>query len=99
MITQDKQILNLIRICQISDGERQGLAERFPNLSEDQKRRLRDNLLEQLIVDAAREVVKKAETEGIANDESKFPDLYGQILNLAAAKEKESLEETSQPAV
>ena len=93
MITQDKQILNLIRICQIDDEERQKLAERFPNLSTNQKSQLRENLLQQLIIDAAEEVVKKAEGQGIANNEEKFPDLYKQILSLASDKEKESLEE------
>jgi len=93
MITQDKQILNLIRICQIDDEERQKLAERFPNLSTNQKTQLRENLLQQLIIDAAEEVVKKAEGQGIANNEEKFPDLYKQILDLASDKEKESLEE------
>jgi len=93
MITQDKQILNLIRICQIDDEERQKLAQRFPNLSTNQKSQLRENLLQQLIIDAAEEVVKKAEGQGIANNEEKFPDLYKQILSLASDKEKESLEE------
>jgi len=93
MITQDKQILNLIRICQIDDEERQKLAERFPNLSTNQKSQLRENLLQQLIVDAAEEVIKKAEEQGIADDETKFPGLYKQILSLASDKEKESLEE------
>jgi len=69
------------------------LAERFPNLSTNQKTQLRENLLQQLIIDAAEEVVKKAEGQGIANDETKFPDLYKQILDLASVKEKESLEE------
>lgn len=95
MITQDKQILNLIRICQISDEERRSLAEIFSNLTADQKRRLRENLLKQLIVDSAEEVLKKAEAKGIANDEEKFPELCKQILDLATAKEKESLEITS----
>lgn len=93
MITQDKQILNLIRICQISEEEKQSLAERFPYLTAEQKKKLRDNLLQQLITDAAVVVFKKAEEEGIANDESKFPGLFRRILDLAVEKEKESLEE------
>jgi len=94
MITQDKQILNLIRICQISEEERNYLAQRFSDLTANQKRKLRDNLLKQLILDSANEIVKKAEEQGIANDESKFPDLCRQILDLAITKEKESLEES-----
>ena len=94
MITQDKQILNLIRICQISEEERNYLAQRFSDLTANQKRKLRDNLLKQLILDSANEIVKKAEKQGIANDESKFPDLCRQILDLAITKEKESLEES-----
>jgi len=93
MITTDQQILNLLRICHISDEERQRLAERFTFLSADQKGKLRENLLQQLIVDASGEVIKKAEEDGSANDESKFAGLYQQILDLAVTKEKLSLEE------